>query len=305
MRQRLGEGAVGHQGIEAAREQQPGLQRAQLAQLQGVGPGCQQRGAAEVDHHHHLGRTPVAQQLLLRQAVEGPDEGRQQDDQHSQGVLAHGGEQLFQALVEEQAEAQHRHRQAEGLPQAEALLEDVQAAQQEKNGRHLDHQLRGAGAEHVQAHQVEHIVASEPSHRQRQQPAAARAQRTQGRQAAVGAQVEEQQRAGHHQPVPGDGHRVHGLQHFFQPDGQHPPEHGRDQGEEQAVEPTAGGDMHGGCLCGEHQATARRAKNAILGVERRWAQEQFGACRACNCTSRINSRLSSPGARLAALIRLK
>ncbi|MCY1342313.1 hypothetical protein D9M69_282940 [compost metagenome] len=226
-----------------------------------MGPGRQQHGAGQVDHHHDLHRVPHRQQLLLRQPVEGPHEGRRQYHQHPGGIGRQRSEQLIQALVEEQPEAHQHHQQADALADAEALAKHEQAADQEQHRRHLDHQLRGTGAEQVEAEQVQHVVAGQPGDGQQQQPAAAPAERREARQAPAGRQVAEQDRTGHQQAIPGDGDRVHHLQHFLELDRQDAPEHGGDQGEEQAVEPAAGGDMHGEL----EQAGPEVRKTAILG----------------------------------------
>jgi hypothetical protein len=110
VRQRFGKGAVGNQRVHAAGQQQPALHRAQLQRFQRMHPRRQQQRAEQVDHHHHLQRIPHRQQLLLAQGVEGPDRGGQQHQQHAGGVVRQRGQQLGQALIEEQHEPDQQHQ---------------------------------------------------------------------------------------------------------------------------------------------------------------------------------------------------
>ncbi|MNP22478.1 hypothetical protein D3C76_1151500 [compost metagenome] len=207
-------------------------------------PGREQQRAEQVDHHHHLQRIPHRQQLLLAQGIERPDRRRQQHHQDPGGVVAQGCQQLAQALVEEQRETDQQHQQADALPHTEPFLEHEQAGDQQHDRPHLHHQLRGAGAQAVQAHQVTHVVAHQPEHRHRHQPAAAWAKDLATGQAPGGRQIDEQQTAGHHQAKPGHGDRVHHLQHLLELDRQDSPEQGSQQGEEQTVDPATGRYVH-------------------------------------------------------------
>jgi len=207
-------------------------------------PRRQQHSARQVDHHHHLQRIPHGQQLLLAQGIEHPDRSRQQDRQHAGGVGAKGRQQLFQALVEEQPEADDQHHQAHALPDAETLLEHKHAGDHQEDRAHLHHQLRGAGAEQFQAHQVQHVVAHQAAHRHRHQPAAPGAEYLTTGQAPGRGEVHEQATAGHHQAKPGDRDRVHHLQHLLELDRQNAPEQRGQQGQEKTVDPAAGRDVH-------------------------------------------------------------
>ena len=115
--------------------------------------------------------------MLLRQAIEGPDEGGRQHRQHPGGIGGQRGQQLTQALIEEQAEAQQHDHQGNRLTQAEAFAKDEQAADQQEYRRHLDHQLRGPGAEQIESDQIQHVVGRQPADSQRQQPTALASQR--------------------------------------------------------------------------------------------------------------------------------
>ena len=244
MGQRLGEGAIGHQRVQAAGHQQPELQRIQLQYLRRRRPGREQQRATQVDHHHHLEGRPFIQQLFLRQPVSHPHHRRQHHRQHAQGVFAQRRQQLAESLVEEQPEAQQQHQQAQELGNAEGLAEHEQAADQQQERGDLDHQLCGSRTEHVQPHQVEHVVADQPGDGQHHQRPAPAAQRTEGRQPAAPAQPDQQDQTGAEQPVPGDGDRVHDLEHQLELDRQDSPENGRDHGQGQAEEPAARRNVH-------------------------------------------------------------
>ncbi|MNF77836.1 hypothetical protein D3C84_599890 [compost metagenome] len=237
VRQRFGKCAIRNQGVHAAGQQQPALQRIQLQRFQRVHPRCQQQPAEQVNHHHHLQRIPHRQQLLLPQGIEGPDRGRQQHQQHTRRVVAQRGEQLNQTLVEKQSETNQQHQQANPLPHAEAFLEHKQAGDQQHDRAHLHHQLRRARAEQIQAHQVQDVVAHQTEHRHHHQPATARAEHFAARQASGRCQINEQAAAGHHQAKPGHRDRVHHQQHLLEFDRQDSPQKCSQQGQEQTINP--------------------------------------------------------------------
>ncbi len=245
MRQGFGKGAIGHQRIQAARQQQPALYGAQLQDLQRLHPRRQQRCAAQVDHHHHLLRIPHRQQLLLAQGVEHPDTGGQHNGEHTSGVGAKGGQQLLQALVEEQPEACQQDQQPYPLPHTEALAKNEHTGHQQQHRPQLHHQLRGTRAEQLQADQIQHVIAHQAQHRHPNQAPALGREPAERRQAAVGRQPGAQQSTGHQQAIPGHRQRVHHLQHLLELDRQDAPQQRCQQGKQQAVNPTAGGGVHG------------------------------------------------------------
>ncbi|MNE79777.1 hypothetical protein D3C80_1762960 [compost metagenome] len=105
--------------------------------------------------------------------------------------------------------------------------------------------MGGARREHLQADQVEHVVAGQAANRQHDEQSALASQRSEARQLAGEGQVDQQHAAGDDQAKPGHGDRVHHLEDFLQLDRQDAPEHGGDQGEKQAELPTAGRNVHG------------------------------------------------------------
>ena len=173
----------------------------------------------------------------MPQRIKGPDRGRQQHHQHAGGVIGQGGQQLTQALIEKQGEPDQQHQQANPLPQAEALLEHEHTGDQQHDRPHLHHQLRGAGAEQVQAHQIQHVVAHQTEHRHQHQPATARAERSATGQTPGRRQVDEQAATGHHQAKPGHRDRVHHQQYLLELDRQDSPQQRGQQGQEQTVNP--------------------------------------------------------------------
>ncbi|MNE48739.1 hypothetical protein D3C80_1432230 [compost metagenome] len=94
----------------------------------------------------------------MRQAIKRPDKRRQQHDQDPGGVIGQRSQQFAQALIEKQRKTEQQHAQTNALAETETLTEDKQTADQQQDWRDLNHQLRGAGAEQVQAGQIEHIV---------------------------------------------------------------------------------------------------------------------------------------------------
>ncbi|MNH23776.1 hypothetical protein D3C79_836880 [compost metagenome] len=81
------------------------------------------------------------------------------------------------------------------MPETEALLEQEHAGHQQQYRTKLHHQLRGARAEQVQAHQVQHIVADQPAGGQRHQAPTLAAQTVEPRQALACGQPGKQQAA--------------------------------------------------------------------------------------------------------------
>jgi len=182
--------------------------------------------------------------LLLAEGVEHPDAGGQQNGQHPGGVGTQGGQQLFEALVEEQAKTRQQDQQAHALPQAEALAEHEHAGHQQQHRADLHHQLRGTRAEQVEADQVQHVVAHQAQHGHHYQAFAPGCQPGERRQASLGCQPGEQQATGNQQAVPGDGDRVDHLQYLLELDRQDAPEQCGQKCQEQAIAPAAGSGVH-------------------------------------------------------------
>lgn len=183
-----GEGTVGHQRIDAGKDQAEELHGIHPQDVRGRGQRRKGHGAAGIDDPQDAGRREVAQQHLLGQAVGGPDQRGGTAQQHAEGKVAVAAPEQAQPGIEEQQQAGQQQADAHRLHGQEGFPQDEDPAQQEQHRAGLRQDLTGRGAEVGHGRVEEHEVGPQSGrgHRQQQPGAPPGGRRRGGRRCRSG-----------------------------------------------------------------------------------------------------------------------
>ena len=176
----------------------------------------------------------MAQQRLLRQHENPPEDGRGKDEPNAEAIVFHHNDQFGNALVKKEPHAHNQGTEADPLQPAKGFFEENQSAQEHNYGRKLHHDLRRTRGDAAQPHQISQVVAAEAedaNHRQRQGGAA---DPKRGSKAIAKVDDRDQHGPREQEAVPSNRKGIQRLQQQLEYHGQGTPQQQRGKGKGQA-----------------------------------------------------------------------